>query len=194
MLHLILPEKELCIQRGSEVEVIQTEKLELKMEHSLISLTKWEEIHKKPFLRDDGKTDDEIFDYFRCMVISPNVSPDWTDRLGAKEQRRIIDYINDPMTATTFGKRDNVSKKNKRKAPNGKIFTAELIYYYMIAYNIPVQFEKWHLNKLLTLIMVCEEENNAQANGGKSSMSKREILSRNARLNAERKAKWNTKG
>ena len=190
MLTLKLPEKEITVQKGTEVEVLFVPGQEIRLEHSLISLSKWEETHKKPFLREKNKTDDELLDYFRCMCITPNIDEKVFKTLSKREQKQIIDYINDPMTATTFG--DANDKNKNRPKRGGQVFTSELIYYYMIAYNIPVQFEKWHLNRLLTLIRVCEVKNEEQSGGKK--MSKRELLNQNAALNAQRRAKHNSKG
>ena len=195
MLSLLIPSSEIFIESTSEV--IQLPETVVQMEHSLISLSKWESAHKKPFLVEGNKTEADLYDYFYDMIVTPkNIDPKLMYSIGAKENQKIMDYINDPMTATTFGSDSNDEPKKKKlfkkKQLNTRPYTSELIYYYMIAYNIPAEFEKWHLNRLLTLIRVCEEENNAQTGGKK--MSKREILKRNAELNARRRAMLNTKG
>ena len=153
----------------------------LCLEHSLVSLSKWESKWCKPFLSSE-KTDEEFLDYIKCMTVSSNVSNDVYNRLTLENFREISDYINAPMTATTFS--DDKTKKNNRE-----IVTAELIYYWMVSLNIPFECEKWHIKRLLTLIRVCEIKNNPP-----KKRSRREIMSRNAALNAARRKQFNTKG
>jgi len=180
MLELIIPENELYDE--VKEEFINTKRRVLRLEHSLISLSKWESKWKKSFLDSGNKTVAETIDYIKCMTITQNVDDviykAITDDLIAK----VNDYIDDDMTATTFVKSN--SKKGRETV------TAELIYYWMIALNVPFECQKWHLNKLLTLINVCNIKN--QPN--KKKMSRREILARNKRLNAQRKKKLGTKG
>ena len=116
------------------------------------------------------------------MTLTQNVKPEVYNYLTEKNITEITDYINAPMTATTF---NEVSTKGRGR----DIITSELIYYWMITFNIPVEFQKWHLNRLLTLIRVCEIKNTPA-----KQMSKREVASRYAALNAARKKKFNTKG
>lgn len=153
----------------------------LQLEHSLVSLSKWESKWHKPFLSKTDKTNEETIDYIRCMTVTPNVRDDVYYRLTKENIDEIYKYINDPMTATTFSNTD--------KKINREIITSELIYYWMVAQNIPVEFQKWHLNRLLTLIRVCNVKNTPP-----KKMSKKEIMNRNAALNAERKKQLNTKG
>lgn len=153
----------------------------LQLEHSLVSLRKWESKWCKPFIS-SKKTDEEIMDYIKCMTITQNVKPDIYDRLTDENIREIKNYIDAPMTATVFSE-DKTSKGNR------EIVTAELIHYWMISLNIPHQYEKWHLNSLLTLIRVCNIKNTPP-----KKRSKREIMSRNAALNAARKQQFNTRG
>ena len=153
----------------------------LCLERSLVSLSKWESKWCKPFLSSE-KTDEEFLDYIKCMTVSSNVSNDVYNRLTLENFREISDYINAPMTATTFS--DDKTKKNNRE-----IVTAELIYYWMVSLNIPFECEKWHIKRLLTLIRVCEIKNNPP-----KKRSRREIMSRNAALNAARRKQLNTKG
>ena len=152
------------------------------LEHSLISLSKWESKWNKPFISSE-KTDEEFLDYIKCMTISPNISDDLYDRLTTNNISDIINYINATMTATTF------SKDQKKRGINKEIVTSELIYYWMIELKIPVEFEKWHLNRLITLITVCNIKNTPP-----KKHSKRELMSRNAALNAARRKRFNTKG
>lgn len=162
-------------------EFIYPEGKTIQLEHSLVSLSKWEAKWHKPFLSKVPKSNEEIKDYIRFMTITQNVKPEVYDHLSAEHYQKINDYIENPMTATWFGK--------ERKRSNGRQVTAELIYYWMIAYNIPVEFQKWHLNRLLTLIKVCNLE---QQPGNK--MSQKEILRNNAAINAARRARLHTKG
>ena len=113
--------------------------------------------------------------------MTPNVKPEVYDKLSQDNIEEIYEYINDPMTATVFS-------EDKSK-PNREIITAELIYYWMIAANIPFECQKWHLNKLLTLIRVCNVKNNP----GKKK-NQRETMEYYAKLNEARKKKLNTKG
>jgi hypothetical protein len=157
----------------------------LQLEHSLISLTKWESKWHKPFLDKKDKTDEEIQDYIRCMTLTQNVNPEVYKHIPKIVMKQIFEYIEDPMTATWFGNNGEDKKSINKK----RIVTAELIYCWMITLNIPVQFEKWHLNRLLTLIRVVNAENTPP-----KKMSKRDILARNSKINAARRAKNHSKG
>lgn len=151
------------------------------LEHSLLSISKWESKWCKPFLTKEDKTVDETIDYIRCMTVTPNIDPQIYDRLTTKHIQQIKEYINAPMTATTLPK--------NRKGNSRRIITSELIYYWMIAFNIPFDCEKWHISRLLTLIGVCEVES-APA----KKQSRRETASQYAALNAARRKKLNSKG
>lgn len=162
-------------------EFINVKSMILQLEHSLVSISKWESKWKKPFLHSE-KTEEESLDYIKCMTINHNV-PDYVYKiLNGNDMKQIMDYIADPMTATTFPQ--EITKKFNRE-----IVTAERIYYWMIAQQIPFECRKWHLNKLITLIKVCALENTPP-----KKMSKKDILARNSALNAARKAKLNTRG
>lgn len=154
----------------------------LQLEHSLLSLSKWESKWCKPFFSIKDKADEEILDYVKCMTLTPNVEPDVYTRLTVSNFAEILEYINAPMTATTFS--TNQNNKNGRE-----IITAELIYYWMIALNIPFECQKWHINRLLTLIKVCNIKN-----APPKKMSKSDIMRRNAALNASRRNQLHTKG
>lgn len=166
----------------SREEFVSTKDQTLQLEHSLISLSKWESRWKKPFLTKNDKTREETLDYIKCMTLNQNVDPEIYERLTDENIREINEYISDPMTATFFSNDENAK-------PSREIVTSELIYYWMIALNIPDRFEKWHLNRLLTLIKVCNVKNQPP-----KKRTKREIMSRNAALNAERRKLLNTKG
>lgn len=151
----------------------------LNLEHSLIAMAKWESKWHKPFLS-NNHTSEEVLDYIRCMSIKP-VGIDTIKALSKEQIDMITEYIDDPMTATTF--RDN------RSSSQSQFITNELIYYYMTANNIPFECEKWHINRLLTLIRVCSIKNSPS-----KKMSKHDILARNKALNAERLKRYNTNG
>lgn len=179
MLTITIPAVEMWDEK--EEQFVYSPETTLELEHSLVSLSKWESKWQKPFLSGKEKTEEEVLDYIKCMVLTPNVSPDVYDHLTEDNIADINRYIDAPMTATTF------SDKNNK--PSREIITAELIYYWMITANIPFECQDWHLNRLLTLIKVCGIKNSP-----KKKMSKREIMSRNASLNAARKKQLNTRG
>ena len=154
----------------------------LQLEHSLVSLSKWESKWQKPFYSKKEMTDEEALDYIKCMTLSKNVDPDVYKHITRENVKEVMDYIENPMTATTFG-------KNDKGQINKEVITSELIYYWMIASNIPFECQKWHLNRLITLIRVCSIKNTSP-----KKRSKREIMSRNAALNAARRQQMNTSG
>lgn len=154
----------------------------LQLEHSLLSLSKWESKWCKIFFSKEEKTHEETIDYIRCMMINPNVSEDVIDRLSQENINTINDYIQAPMTATTFRKEENTK-------PNRERITSELVYYWMFSLGIPKECEKWHLNRLLTLIRVFNVKNQPP-----KKTSKRDLMSRNAALNAARRKQMNSNG
>lgn len=155
----------------------------LSLEHSLLAISKWESKWQKPFFDKDKMTNEEFIDYVRCMTITKNVPFDAYYRLGPKEFSKIEKYITSPMTATTF------SQFQKQK-PGRERITSELIYYWMITAQIPFEAEKWHINRLFTLIRICDIKNNS----GNNKMSKKDIYAHNRQLNAARRAKLGSKG
>lgn len=185
MLSIYIPPQEIFNEETMTFEEFKGAKLQL--EHSLVSVSKWEANWKKPFMADTKKTKQEIKDYIRCMTITQNVDPRAYDLLDKDTLKTINDYIHDPRTATTFKTIPGASKSRK----TSEIQTSELIYYYMIACEIPFECQKWHLNRLLTLIHICSIKNDPK---GQKKMSKRDIYSQNKALNAARRAKYGTKG
>lgn len=164
----------------------------LVLEHSLISLSKWEAKYKKPFLKEGSmSTQEEILDYIKFMTIYPQEpDPELYARLTQALVQEIVNYVNDPMTATWFAEDKKSGANSPRKKPRPKqILTAEVIYWEMIALNIPVQFEKWHLNRLLCLIRVCDAKNQPE-----KKLSPKEAAARRSALNAQRRAKHHSKG
>ena len=155
----------------------------LQLEHSLVSLSKWESKWQKPFLSNTKeRTPEETLDYIRCMTITPNVDPKLYYYIPEDIGKQITDYIQNPMTATTFS--DNKNQRQSRE-----IVTSELIYYWMVALQIPFECEKWHLNRLMTLIKVCSIKNEPQ-----KKMSANEIRARNKALNDARRKAMHTRG
>lgn len=180
MIQIFVPAKELWDE--VKEEYITTKDQTLVMEHSLISLSKWESRWCKPFFSKQEKTYEETIDYIKCMTLTQNVDLNVYRVLTPENILVINQYIEAPMTATTFS-------EGRSEKTSHEIITAELIYYWMIALNIPFECQKWHLNKLLTLIKVCNIKNTPP-----KKMSKRDIMSRNSALNAARKKQLNTKG
>lgn len=177
MLTIIIPETELYDEIQNELTIVKEQKLVL--EHSLVSLSKWESRWHKPFLSKEDKTREETIDYIRCMTVN-SVDPAVYRCITASVINRVNAYISDPMTATTI---------NEQQKPNREVITAEIIYYWMVALQIPFECQKWHLNRLLTLINVCNIKNKPS-----KKMSPREVMSRNASLNAARRKALHTRG
>lgn len=176
MLRITIPAQELYNEK--ENKIITTKETTLQLEHSLVSISKWEAKWKKPFISENGennKTTEEVIDYIKCMTITQNVDPNIYNYLTVENIKEINAYIESPMTATTI--KNEMSKGTKKE-----FITSELIYYWMVANEIPFDCEKWHLNRLLTLIRICSVKNQPP-----KKMSKSEILSRNAKLNAARR-------
>lgn len=180
MLRITIPAGEQWDEKNQEF--ITSKEQTLCLEHSLVSVSKWESKWCKPFLTKNAKNTDETIDYVKCMTITKNVDPSVYSFLTNENIERINHYIEAPMTATWF------SDDKRGKSSNEQV-TSELIYYWMIALNIPMECQKWHLNRLLTLIKVCNIKNQPP-----KKMSKRDLMSRNRALNAARKKQYNTKG
>lgn len=179
MLRLKFPEVELYNEETEEFFTIPPQILEL--EHSLSAVSKWESKWKKSFFDErNPKTNEEVIDYIRCMTLN-EVDDRVYDYLPPSAMNAIDDYMNDSMTATTF--------RQSNGRPGRNIITSEIIYYWMTAANIPFECDKWHLNRLLTLIQVCNIKN-APA----KKMGKNELRQQNAALNAARRARLHTKG
>lgn len=180
MLQIIVPAAELW-DEGKQ-EFVYAKEQTLQLEHSLISLRKWESKWCKPFLSKDKKTDEEILDYIQCMTLTPNVKPETYYRLTADNIQMIDKYINAPMTATTFSQ-DKTAKRSR------EIITAEIIYYWMFSLQIPLECQKWHLNQLMTLIRVFNAKN-----APRKKRSNRDTWRQYEALNAARKKQLNSKG
>lgn len=180
MLTLTVAGKELWDEAKSEFTY--TKDTTIQLEHSLISLSRWESTWCKPFLVQDGKhTQEEIISYIQCMTMTQNVDPKVYASLTREDIDKVMAYIDDPHTATWF----NDKNKGRRGNPSGETLTSEYIYYLMIQQGVPFECEKWHLNRLMTLLRVCSVKN---SNGGKK-MSQQDTLRNYAQLNAMRRAK-----
>ena len=179
MLQIIVP----ATEQWDEIkqEFVYTKETTLQLEHSLVSLSKWESKWCKPFLSKEDMTAEETIDYIRCMTITQNVNPEVYTCLSDENITQVHDYIQAPMTATFFRKENG--------PPSREIITSELIYYWMITLNIPFECQKWHLNRLLTLIRVCNIKNQPA-----KRRSQREIMEYNTALNEARRKKLNSKG
>ena len=185
MLTIVVPAQDYFDE--SKQEFITTKQTTLSLEHSLISLSKWESKWHKPFLgkagmQEDDKTEEQLVDYVKCMTITQNVPDLVYDSLTRENWEDIKNYISNPMTATWFS--------GDEKGGQRETITAEIIYYWMVSLNIPFECQKWHLNKLLTLIRVC----NAKNDPNKKKMGVNDIYARNRALNEERKKLLGTKG
>jgi len=181
VLKLTIPGPELFNEKTNEF--IKNEAVVLELEHSLVSLSKWESFWEKPFLGNDKKTPEQTLSYLQYMILSPEVSPEVFTRFTDEHIVQVNSYIEAKMTATWF------REPPGRKSRNAEVITAELVYYWMISLNIPFECQYWHLNRLLTLIKVCSQKNSAG-----EKMSKSDLAARNRSLNAERRAKLGTKG
>ena len=155
----------------------------LRLEHSLVSLAEWESKYCRAFMSKQDKTADETLYYIKCMTLNKDVDPEVYNHLTQGHVKAINDYIAAPMTATTFS-------DDKKHGGSRSVNTAEVIYGWMIALQMPVDpFQYWHLNRLLTLIKVCNIQSQPQ-----KKMSKRATTSRYAQLNAQRRSQMNTTG
>lgn len=179
MLQIKIP----AVEQWDEIseEFVSSKEQVLTLEHSLVSISKWEAKWCKPFLRKAPKTVEETIDYIRCMTTTQNVNPKAYSFLTVENMNEINSYIEAPMTATTI--------KEMPGRRGGEEVTSELIYYWMIALNIPFECQKWHLNRLLTLIRVCNIKNQPP-----KKQSARATLNQYNAINAARRKQLNSKG
>ena len=180
MLRVVIEGDESFNEETSTFETVDD--IIIDLEHSLLSLSKWESIYNKPFLSSVDKTSEEIFGYLKAMLVTPNVDPDVIYKCSQKNIDMIQEYIDSSQSATTFG------MMPERRGP-GEVITSELIYYWMVAFNIPFECERWHLNRLFALIRICNIKNSKP-----KKMSRSEMAARNAELNAQRRAQLGTRG
>jgi hypothetical protein len=180
MLKITIPAGELYDEVNNEF--INCKEQTLQLEHSLVSLSKWESKWHKPFLSKETKTNEESADYVRCMTLTQNVDQNIYKFVTDNIIEQVTKYIEEPMTATTF-------KKNN-KSINHDVITAEVIYYWMVIFNIPFECQKWHLNRLITLIDVCNEKSKQPKN---KKMTNQDLMNR-AALNEMRRQQLHSNG
>lgn len=180
MLKILIPSNEFFDEENQMF--ITTDEVVLELEHSLVSLSKWESIWKKPFIDGGDKTAEETLSYIKFMTLTPNVPEDVYTRMTEDNLKAIRDYIEDPMTATWFN-------ENGPQKSSSKKLTNELIYYWMSVANIPMECQYWHLNRLFTQIRVYSAEN-APA----KKMSRTEMAEQRRALNAKRRAQMGSSG
>lgn len=189
MIEVVIPEQHYDLfdeEKEEFLPSVDIKETKIQLEHSLISLKKWEQKWHKPFLaKTDDLSYDELSDYIRCMTLTHGVDPEVYHWIPKDVMEDIVAYIKDPMTATWFKDTNMVgAQKNSRE-----VITAEIIYYWMIALNIPVEFQKWHLNQLLTLIKVVNIKN-----GKPTKKDPKTAAQERAALNAKRRAQHRSKG
>jgi hypothetical protein len=180
MLTIKLEDTELFDEETSSFSVVEGQTLEL--EHSLVSLSKWEQKWQVPFLSHDLTTE-QTLDYIWMMILTPNVPRSVVDLLGADHIRQVQEYIQSAATATTFATLPD-------RRGQGETITSELVYYWMVAFTIPFDCQDWHLNRLFALIRIC----NVKQNGKQKKMSRREMAERNAQINAARREQLKSTG
>lgn len=183
MLPIEIPPAELWDEKKQEFVNFKGQSLVL--EHSLISVSRWEAKFNKPFFTKDKKTKYELDEYIKCMTITQNVPNEAYHYLTSKNYKDIQDYIESSMTATTF-------REDKNHPHSNEFVTSELVYYWMTALQIPFECEKWHINRLFTLIRICNEKNKPAKKPTKAEM--RSQQSAMSALNAERRKQLNTSG
>lgn len=181
MLNIVIPARRNLFNEETE-EFISLPETRLKLEHSLISIHKWEQKWHKPFLDERyEKTSVELLDYIRCMSLNGDPDLRVLGFMPQKTLKEIVDYINDPHTAATFSNRLKGAAKTKNE-----VITSETIYYWMIAHNIPHEYEKWHLEALLALIKFVSIRSGSE----NDKMSKTDTLKYIQQQNAINKAKF----
>ena len=180
MLRITVPAQEMWDEENEQF--VYGDEVTLELEHSLVSLSKWESKHHKAFLTKKEKTAEEHLDYIKCMTLTKNVPDEVYARLTQENVDQIVAYIEDPMTATCFF-------DDKKQPTSRDVMTAEYIYYCMFANNIPLDFENRHLNQLIAIIKMCGLKNSPP-----KKMSESDIANRHRQINAANRAKYHTKG
>lgn len=186
MLEIFVPETE--VYNNVTEEFVATKSYQLKLEHSLLSVAKWEAKHHKVFLSKGGsKTTDETFSYIQCMCLQYEPTIEQLKLIPGPLIKQITEYIHDPMTATWFS--EDKSRAVGRNKRNNEVTTSEVIYYQMVELGVWKECEKWHLNRLLTLIQVISLKRTPP-----KKRSKKDILNEQQMLNEQRKRQLGTKG
>jgi hypothetical protein len=166
----------------SQSEFVKDGGTVIDLEHSLLSLSKWESEYEQAFLGTTKKTGEEVIGYVRCMCLTPDIPPELFNQLSKENLEAVNAYIDAKMTATWFSEDPGAPKTRE-------VITNELIYYWMTTFQIPFECEKWHLNRLFTLIRICNIKQSKP-----KKMSRAEMAARNRELNAKRKERFNTTG
>lgn len=182
MLTLILKGPEVYNEQTNKVGTVDDVIIEL--EHSLFSLSKWESFYEEPFLTEETHSPDKMLYYIECMMLT-DTDPKLLNRLTKEQVLEINEYINAKKTATWFTEEKQTAGRRK----SSESTTSELIYYWMVAYTIPWEAQYWHLNRLITLVKICNIKNQPE-----KKMNKRDLMSRNRALNEARKAQMNSNG
>ena len=180
MLRITVPAQEMWDEVNEQF--VYGDEVTLELEHSLVSLSKWESKHHKAFLTKKEKTAEENLNYIKCMTLNDRVPDEVYARLTQENIYQILAYIEDPMTATRYF-------EDKKPSTSRDVMTAEYIYWCMLANGIPFECQYWHLNRLIALIKMC-----ALKNGKPKKMSKSDIANRHRQINAANRAKYHTKG
>jgi hypothetical protein len=179
VLTITVPGKETFDEATSEFQTYGS--ITLRLEHSLVSLSKWESKYKKPFLGDGEKTDEEVLGYVEAMILDDDFPPGVSSRLSEENMAIVNEYINDSMTATWFA--------TESSGRSSEQITSELIYYWLSSFNIPFECQYWHLNRLFTLIRVHTVKNSKP-----KKQTRAEMAAQRRRINAERRAKLGSSG
>jgi hypothetical protein len=180
MLTIEIPERDFFNEETCEFVV--KPKVSFQIEHSLASISRWESKWNIPFLADTRKTNEQMADYIRCMTVTKNIPEDIYADLPAEVHVKVSEYIRAPMTATTLPQ-DRGGRRNRETT------TSELIYFWMVSYNIPLECQKWHLNRLLTLIQICNIKNQKPG-----KRNRQDLMAQRRSINASRRAQYNSKG
>ena len=188
-----IPKQEFFDNKTQEFIIIEPRHIDpihLQLEHSLMSISKWESKWHVPFLDEENLTGEKLLDYIRCMTINPQKNPDVYDDLTQEALMEIIAYMQDQHSAWVI----NAKKKGKGKKSK-KADTVEAIYYAMIQYGIPPEYEKWHFNRLMALIDYCDSKGGSVSGaGGPQKKSQKEILEMYRAINEKNRKKYNSKG
>lgn len=182
MLRITVGQTELWDQEKEEFSY--TDGFVLEFEHSLLSVSKWESKHQVPFLAATEKTEAQMVDYVECMLLTENPEEDWYKKLTQADVDKIDAYVNSTESATTF-----YEVKEPKGRGRAEIITAELVYYWMVSFQIPFECETWHLNRLFSLLRICTIKNAPD-----KKMAKGDIAARNRALNEQRKKQLGTSG
>lgn len=185
MLKVVVPYKEFYDEKNNEF--VTVEETTLQLEHSLLSISKWEAKWKKPFLGKEERTREELLDYVKCMTINGNIDKNVYLALPNSVFREILEYLDDPHTATVINEIRHPGAPKRRSS--SEFITSELVYYWMVALQIPFECQKWNFNRLMTLIRICEIKQSP-----KQKMAKSQILANNHELNKARREALNTRG